>query len=823
MISGKGRVLCFDMEAVGLLDAINSKEDMHVIYVIDAKSREPFMFFDGFKDRVNAQDLGSWEEDKAGDVEDGVRFLSEAKNIIIQNGIGFDLHAFETTYPKIFNKKFNYFEAVGDDNFPYRVMDTCVMSQTLNPCRKLPPQAYSMGLGNIGAHTIQAHGIRIGRHKPEHEDWSTLTQDMLHRVMEDTEIGLDFYFFLMQEWKEHKIRPHPVTKMCILQAYYTELRMAMAMARQGLRGFRLDVGYAGELIRELDPVLISTEAGFRPHMPQRVKMKKSKPTPAQLKKMDKAFEDYGCHSMYDEYLEGFERLEWRMSELGTQWNLTNKWTKKGSAIKKDVTKIYPEMRGFMEDLVNPLVLGAFTPVRFEDIPLGNRDAVKQVLYPYGWRGVEFNDAEQECIDETGELPKPWSGKINEASIELWKENGNPPEWCIGISEWYILESRRTQILNKRDCAHFEMTKQASEGGVGTWPRQASKRNECRGLLPKCICQDTGIKAQTYYELNGFWPDSGHWRIPAVAFHSATNTFRMRHKNVVNIPSRGLYGKQMRKLFIAKKGYKVLGCDGAGLELRMLAHFMNDPEYTETVLNGDIHTYNMNMAGLTSRDVSKTFIYAFLYGSGIPNLAAVCGMTREEMGRCVARFKRRLPKLSDLLEGVEAVGEKYGYMLALDGRWGRIRAQGGKLKLHTCLNVLLQMTGSILMKVGHIIAEDEAVRIGAIGTVGDFPIIAHVHDEAQMEVDDESIQMVEYTIPLGAWDYEEKREYITEDGRIWSAPQNQGDEGGYTHCRRLYHPIGHCYSHGIKEAGKALGLRIGTAGEYMIGDSWLETH
>jgi hypothetical protein len=39
---------------------------------------------------------------------------------------------------------------------------------------------------------------------------------------------------------------------------------------------------------------------------------------------------------------------------------------------------------------------------------------------------------------------------------------------------------------------------------------------------------------------------------------------------------------------------------------MLAHFMNDPEYQEIILNGDIHTHNQELAGLSQRDYAKTF-------------------------------------------------------------------------------------------------------------------------------------------------------------------------------------------------------------------------
>jgi DNA polymerase I-like protein with 3'-5' exonuclease and polymerase domains len=113
--------------------------------------------------------------------------------------------------------------------------------------------------------------------------------------------------------------------------------------------------------------------------------------------------------------------------------------------------------------------------------------------------------------------------------------------------------------------------------------------------------------QDFYAKMRSWPVEDEWRVPAVAISIGTNTFRARHKNVVNIPSRGLY--PLRDLFIASDGKMVLGCDGAGLELRMLAHFMNDSDYIDTVLNGDIHSYNQELAGLPTRDMAKTFIYA----------------------------------------------------------------------------------------------------------------------------------------------------------------------------------------------------------------------
>jgi hypothetical protein len=822
-IKWSDRILTADTECVGLLWDIrkDKREDMHVIHAKDLETGEVFTFFDDFKDRKNAVWLDEFEEGfKAGDLAEGVRALRKCRILIMQNIAGFDALAIEKTFGEF---KRNHFERTSDPNFPFKTMDTAVMSRTLNPERKLPPQAYSMGIKLPGPHTIEAHGIRIGRFKPEHEDWSCLSVDMIHRCSEDVEIGEDFYKYLMVEWREHLLRPNKITGLDITNAYYCELRMAFTVARQEQRGFAVDVKLMNELITELDEKIDATEAAFRPHMPKRIKMKKL--APAQVEKFADSMADYPGveYSSVMQYEQELDKCGYRASYAATYWNIL---TKKGAYLA-NVTKYIPKARGFAHEYRdNPPVHGPFTPLVWEDIPLGNRDAVKQILFKYGWRGVNYNDTELEFIeDNDGELPVPWAGKIDSDSIERWEESEHEiPDWCKGIAEWYVLMSRRNQILNKKDPAYFDQN--------GAWPKQQSGNKECRGLLANAICfghdeeEWEGHTAQEYYEITGSWPIIGHWRVPAKAFHAATNTFRMRHKVVVNIPSRGLYGKEMRRIFIAGPGKMILGCDGAGLELRMLAHFMNDPDYQEIILNGDIHTHNQQLAGLSKRDYAKTFIYAFLYGSGIPNLARQLGLTFAIVEKAVSRFKRELPKLTSLLERVEAAGKRFGYMLAVDGRWGRIRSKGGDLLLHTALNVLLQMTGSLVMKWGECFAEDEAVSNGVIDSIDDFPIIAHVHDEAQMEIPKADVEEMEYVISGGkeGWKREEKRTYIDTKGRMWSAPVCLSDlsEDCLT-IRRRYHPLGEIYCKSITKAGEFLKLRCPTAGEYMLGDSWEETH
>ena len=84
--------------------------------------------------------------------------------------------------------------------------------------------------------------------------------------------------------------------------------------------------------------------------------------------------------------------------------------------------------------------------------------------------------------------------------------------------------------------------------------------------------------------------------------NGTITGRMTHRepNLAQVPSSSSpYGKECRKCWVVPTGFKLVGIDAASLELRMLAHYMNDKEFTNEVLTGDIHTANQKLAGLKS--------------------------------------------------------------------------------------------------------------------------------------------------------------------------------------------------------------------------------
>jgi len=246
------------------------------------------------------------------------------------------------------------------------------------------------------------------------------------------------------------------------------------------------------------------------------------------------------------------------------------------------------------------------------------------------------------------------------------------------------------------------------------------------------------------------------------------TGRMTHHspNMAQVPNSGSpYGPDCRELWIVEKGYKLVGIDASGLELRMLAHYMRDDAYTTEVVSGDIHTANQKAAGLETRNQAKTFIYAFLYGAGAAKIGSIVGGSSKEGQALITRFLRNTPRLRALREKVSRIYVQKAWLPGLDGRKLLVRSE------HSALNTLLQGAGAIAMKQALVIF-NKRLRQSKM----DYKFVANVHDEWQLEVE-----------------------------------EHRADEAGKMGVQA------------ITDAGVVLNMRCPLGGEYRVGNNWKDTH
>jgi len=210
--------------------------------------------------------------------------------------------------------------------------------------------------------------------------------------------------------------------------------------------------------------------------------------------------------------------------------------------------------------------------------------------------------------------------------------------------------------------------------------------------------------------------------------AVTNRMSCVSPNLQQVPAvRSEYGTECRSLWEAGTGNVLIDTDAAGLELRVLAHYMNDPKFTKEVLEGDVHTANQQMAGLENRAQAKTFIYALLYGAGDAKIGSVINGSAKDGAELRERFMANMPSYRRLSEAVMRKGQSQGKLIALDGRVLRVRSA------HASLNTLIQGSSAVLMKKWFMYVDYHLRRRKL-----DAKIVAMVHDELVLETSEKDV-------------------------------------------------------------------------------------
>ncbi len=260
------------------------------------------------------------------------------------------------------------------------------------------------------------------------------------------------------------------------------------------------------------------------------------------------------------------------------------------------------------------------------------------------------------------------------------------------------------------------------------------------------------------------------------------THRKSHQapNMANIPSlvnrHGKpqpYGAEFRSLFTVPKDRILVGCDAEGIQLRLFAHYCNDPKLIEAIVNGkkeeksDIHSLNKAILGTicNSREVAKTYIYALFLGAKMRKQAEILSCTPRQALEGLERILDFYPGWKKLKDTRLAQDARKGYFEGLDGRLVIFPSA------HHILAGYLQNGESVVMKMASLLWNDELTSKGV-----PFTFVNDVHDEWQTE-----------TLPEFA------------------------------------DVVGQVQAKAIMLVGEQLGLNCPLAGKYVIGSNWRQTH
>jgi len=244
-------------------------------------------------------------------------------------------------------------------------------------------------------------------------------------------------------------------------------------------------------------------------------------------------------------------------------------------------------------------------------------------------------------------------------------------------------------------------------------------------LPKLINRDTG-RLHTSFSQTG----------------TATGRLSSSDPNLQNIPIRTELGRQIRAAFVAEPGKILLAADYSQIELRVMAHFSQDPVLLEGFRTGqDIHertaqeVFGVGPMAQTAehRRASKAINYGIIYGLSPFGLAQQIGVPQKEAAQFISAYFERYRGVKKYLDNVLMETRQTGVAKTLFGRIRPIpditspQVQIRNFAERTALNSPLQGTAADLIKLA-MIAIDR--RLGAEKL--EAKMILQVHDELLFE-------------------------------------------------------------------------------------------
>ncbi len=293
--------------------------------------------------------------------------------------------------------------------------------------------------------------------------------------------------------------------------------------------------------------------------------------------------------------------------------------------------------------------------------------------------------------------KKYGWAVSEKNLETLPPTA--PKAANDLAKWLTLDGRKKALITWLGCVNPVDTRiHGTFWHIGAWTQRMAHSNPNQANIAAC------------------WPEDDDGNpIPA--------------RNAVEEVKKK-YDSDMRSCWKVPKGSYLVGCDASGIQLRILAHYMKSEEYRDAILSGDsklgtdIHSLNKRALGPVchTRDDSKTFIYAWLLGAGIPKIASILKTNNANAKIAVDNFLKALPELNRLKSVDIKRDASKGFFTGLDGRKVKCNSE------HLMLAGYLQNGESVIMKTAmvrwHRLLQKECIN---------FKVVDFVHDEWQVEV------------------------------------------------------------------------------------------
>jgi len=241
----------------------------------------------------------------------------------------------------------------------------------------------------------------------------------------------------------------------------------------------------------------------------------------------------------------------------------------------------------------------------------------------------------------------------------------------------------------------------------------------------------------------------HHRIHTSFVQTGTATGRLSSKNpnLQNIPTRTPLGAKIRKAFIAGEGKKLVGIDYSQMELRLLAHFSQDPVLVDAFMHDkDIHLQTAIVLfgeeeAKSKRNIAKTVNFGLLYGMGQKKLSDTLGITTKEAKEIIEKYFESFSTVKAYFRSIVENSKEKGYVETLLKRRRYFDYENATPMYRAAyeresVNSVFQGSVSDIIKLSmnkiHTIIHDEKLQA---------KMLLQIHDELIFEVDEKEADVL----------------------------------------------------------------------------------
>ena len=239
--------------------------------------------------------------------------------------------------------------------------------------------------------------------------------------------------------------------------------------------------------------------------------------------------------------------------------------------------------------------------------------------------------------------------------------------------------------------------------------------------------------------------------------TATGRLSCSDPNLQNLPVRTERGQLIREAVVADEGCVFLSVDYSQIELRLLAHFSEDPHLCAAFREGqDIHAataakiFGVPLGQVTreQRRVAKTANFGIIYGISAFGLSAQLGCSRTEAKSLIDGYFAEFPSVRDYIEQQKQRARDCGYAETLFGRrryLPDILSHNGTVRSfaeRNAVNSPIQGTAADIIKMAMVrLATPEGIENEELRITNALIPIMQVHDELNFSVPESDLERV----------------------------------------------------------------------------------